>query len=186
MHFLFMRHAETEANAKGVCAGPHNLTPLTETGRIQAVQSTRILNNYPEKIDSICCSSTLRAIDTAKIICTQLSSPLNIKCFDGLCERDYGAWEEMSFDDLHSRIQNGEIGPNGETRHDFHSRITIALTELDAIFKDQMPLIISHGGVWQGIYDICHTEAPWLNNADIYEVKLDLTEKTIDQQLLTL
>ncbi len=73
MRVYFMRHGESEQNARGLYAA-ENETPLTGRGREQAGAATADAERY--QIDTIIASDQSRALDTALIIRDAIEVPV--------------------------------------------------------------------------------------------------------------
>jgi len=69
-HLLLLRHAEAEAAAAGA---PDADRPLTERGRLEAMEAAQCIARSALKIDSILASTARRARETADIVVARLS-----------------------------------------------------------------------------------------------------------------
>lgn len=178
-----MRHAQTEANVKGICSGGGCDTALTGEGKKQAQEAGNILKQQGLEPDVLFCSPTNRTIDTAEIVCDVLAKPLSIiEPLSDLVERYYGAWEGSLFKDVQAELSQGHIGEGGEVLHDFHSRVFRCFLQLTTEQADKTILVVSHGGVWQALYDICKQDAPWLKNGQIYRLSMAVEQRQIFKQ----
>ena len=71
MVLILLRHGESIYNKKNIVAGCTRDIGLTENGKLEASQITKVLNKY--KFDYIFTSQLQRATDTCKIINDKLN-----------------------------------------------------------------------------------------------------------------
>src|SRR5581483_1439624 len=94
-HFYFIRHGETESNAKSRLCGRSDV-PLSETGREQARKLAERLGRL--SIQALYTSPLGRARETAEIIAqVTMREPIVV---ESLAELDYGAWEGKTFAEI--------------------------------------------------------------------------------------
>lgn len=142
--FYFIRHGETDWNKEYRAMG-HTDIPLNQNGLEQAVLASELLIDI--KIDHIISSPLSRALKTAQIIAEKRDA--HIQIVDGFKECFFGDLEgkNLLFD---PRIQGWEKGArveNVELYHDFSRRVIQAL--IFALSGSEIPLIVSHGGVYR-------------------------------------
>ncbi|MFZ1884097.1 MAG: histidine phosphatase family protein [Rhodoplanes sp.] len=143
--FYFLRHGQTDWNAKGLCQGQTDV-PLNSTGIRQAHDAKSRLARAP--IATICCSPLSRARQTAEIVNGAVGCPLVI--LDKLKEIYFAAAEgkpllSHSYDVL---LRNAE-SHGGEPFSDFVSRVVAGINR--ALAYPGPVLIVAHGGVFCAI-----------------------------------
>lgn len=151
--FYFLRHGETESNARSLVAGSTE-TDLTPRGREQALRAAELLAREP--ITAIYSSPLRRAYDTARPVAACLK--LEIVIVPELAERTWGVLEGQP---RHARVRG--VTPDGaETPEAFAQRIAVGLARIES----PVPLIVAHSGIFRVL---CHTlgiaehEAPIAN-----------------------
>ncbi|WP_136068352.1 histidine phosphatase family protein [Modicisalibacter radicis] len=137
--FIFLRHGETECNARGVIAGRTD-SPLTETGRNQARMAAERLRH--QTWGRVVCGSLSRTLDTA-MLAVPGSEPL---VTPGLNERD---WGELEGRPLARLVSYTDTPPGGEPWAPFERRVTKALN--DILDEWDTPLVVAHSGVYRVI-----------------------------------
>ena len=154
--FLYIRHAQTEANFKGIMAGGESDIPLNETGLSQASSVGDQIHPDQLKISKAYISPMIRTKQTAEKVLKNYNIELEI--VEGFREWKAGEWEGVPFHDLPRPGTVDFDPPGGESHEEFRSRVVAALVyvlEQD----DELPLIVAHGGVWHelekelGIFD---------------------------------
>lgn len=162
--FYMIRHGETEANAAQIMAGSLD-SPLTLAGREQARAVQDIVKNLPEKPTIVVHSHLSRARDTARIINESLGLPMI---------------EDADFAEIHAGDLEGvpwsQCGdfddwrdmPNGERFEDFFERIKRAKRRI-LTSDTELPLIVSHGGVFRALAKLYGMETPSVRNCHLHE-----------------
>ncbi|WP_076997644.1 histidine phosphatase family protein [Variovorax sp. KK3] len=154
-HFYFLRHGQTEGNAKRIFQGVD--IELSELGLEQATRAAERLAGEP--IRSVVCSDARRAFDTAHTVAAGLGlTPLH---FEGLRERNFGALIGTSSADLDWACEP----EGGETLPQFVARKRAALA---AALEHPAPvLIVAHGGSLHVLAAALHvpSDAAVLGNA---------------------
>ncbi|MDO8656489.1 MAG: histidine phosphatase family protein, partial [Nanoarchaeota archaeon] len=97
-NLYFIRHAESEMNLRGDLIGGRCAdAQLTEKGKLQAQVLGQYLKDNNIFFSEVHSSPILRALDTAKYVCTAQNFPLeNIIQWDALQELSHGNWEMQS------------------------------------------------------------------------------------------
>ncbi len=155
--FILIRHGETEWNREGRIQG-HLDSPLTPTGIEQAKACAHRLK--AEAIDHMIASDLPRVKHTALILAASVVAPIE---FDtALRERCYGIGEGMTFaelDAIHPEMYSSlrTTDPDftvegGESRRQFHDRITRAMRAIADAHPGKRVLVVTHGGVLGVIY----------------------------------
>ncbi len=168
MHFYFIRHGQTDANALQVFAGSGNDHPLNEAGHYQAQELSHDLNNYiTEPISRIISSGMRRALQTAEYIVMK-HTQARIEVNHDFREWDLGDWEGKSSKEMEPLLLNGTDPVNGETRKDFYMRIEKTWT---MIHNDKEPyVIVAHGGVWLAFQDFLKIPRFKIGNCQVVRV----------------
>ncbi|HVX58577.1 MAG TPA: histidine phosphatase family protein [Candidatus Saccharimonadales bacterium] len=136
----FVRHGESEANAKGLFAGRWDVG-LTEKGKKQAAKAGHDVVSL--RIDCIVSSPLLRARQTAEIIADRIGFPIDEVIYsDLLMERDYGELQGRPWD----QVEDTDFDkiPGIETTHHLIDRAKEAVNFLGNIQAENM-LLIGHG-----------------------------------------
>jgi alpha-ribazole phosphatase len=151
---VLVRHGETQSNLEQLLHGRTDV-PLTPLGEWQALRvAERVREIGP--VDSLYSSPLLRARSTAQVIADQLG--LEAEFLDDLTEFHFGDFEGFTL----TRIQEShpEIFlqvldttdfefrfPNGESRREFHARVTRALDSITKQDAGKRMVVVAHGGV---------------------------------------
>lgn len=145
-----LRHAESEANAKGVLAGRDNSVNLTTKGRKDSRHLNSILANI--EFTSVYSSPITRCLQTINPY-LETHSKIDLKITDSLIEMDYGSWSGKKLSALSKKkewmlIQNQPSDftfPNGESFQEMRRRVK---SFLNSLIKEEGPiLLVSHGDV---------------------------------------
>ena len=100
VEIIFVRHGETEWNAREVFRGRADI-PLDETGFKQAGMAGEYLKN--EKLEAVYSSPLQRALKTAEAIAGPQKLDVNI--VDNLNDIDCGEWEGLSVTEVKERYE---------------------------------------------------------------------------------
>jgi probable phosphoglycerate mutase len=132
--FIFLRHGETEGNARRVYQ-PADI-PLNPTGQAQARRAAEYLREHP--VERILASDMRRAWQTAEAAAQTLGAP--VIADPRLRERWFGDLIGTSSVDLDWRNDP----PNGECLAEFVTRTQAGFK--DALDSDASTLLVAHGG----------------------------------------
>lgn len=160
MLIYFIRHQETEWNAKGIIQG-HKDSPLTAAGK-------EIAQSIAEKfkgagIEIIYTSDLGRCVETANII----SKSINCRIITGpyLREQNYGAFNGEAFSKASAVLDLSnpdEIPLNGESFNQMKSRIVGFISRLASNKKFNTALVVLHEGgaraIFSDYYNINHCD----------------------------
>ena len=136
----FVRHGESEANAKRLFAGRWDV-PLTELGLAQAHHAGRETKSLG--IDLIVSSPLKRARQTAETIASEIGYPKDKIVYSDLFkERDYGAMQEKPWDDATGI--NFDTIPGAEKEAALLERATEGAKFIRNLPEDNI-LIVGHG-----------------------------------------
>lgn len=162
---ILIRHGETEWNREGRVQG-HLDSALTAEGVAQAEACALRLQS--ESFDHVYASDLVRARRTAGIL--NASPKLPVRYEPALRERCYGIGEgktylelDAMYPELSSRSRSTDADfaiTGGESRRQFHQRITGVLPQIVEAHAGKRILVVTHGGVLGVIYR-------WLNDLPI-------------------
>jgi broad specificity phosphatase PhoE len=149
--FFFVRHGQTDWNAKGILQG-HNDIPLNQTGKDQAYELAKNVREH--KFDVIITSTLSRAFETAEII-NQLQS-LPIVPRDDLREACSieAAKYILASKGIKRKINFDFVKPHPEGPKEFIKRIETAIHSVFEEYQSEKLLIVAHGGVLAAMCEI--------------------------------
>ena len=174
---FFTRHGETQWNVLRKMQGWQD-SPLTEKGRLQAVQLRERMKTTP--LTTVYSSDAPRAVTTAELICGNRDIP--IVPMEGLREMGLGDWEGCSINELLKKGNESSqnffyhpqkfVPPKGaESFNDVRSRIAKTLSGLAKKHENESILIVAHGILMRNI-------SAYLRKKSIEEVWSDLYKPT--------
>ncbi|WP_010248175.1 alpha-ribazole phosphatase [Acetivibrio cellulolyticus] len=152
MELILVRHGETDSNKRQTYLGWTD-AELNENG----VQQVQFLRDRLKgtKIDGIYSSPLKRAMQTAKIINEDYK--LDIKCSQGLKERNFGIWDDLTYKELTEQYPTEYSEwvsdwvkyriKDGESAEDAYDRAAAFIDELLKNGGDGVFLIVTHLGV---------------------------------------
>lgn len=155
-------------NVQGLFAG-HTDTPLTETGRKQAIKAGKKAKDLG--IDVIVSSPLSRALDTAKHVAEAIGyDAKNIVTHNLFMERFYGKMEGMPY----APNLRQEDMKDAETTDDLLVRARKALDYLESLDADHI-LVVSHGAFGRALRHHAKKDFPFsrfekIPNAEILEL----------------
>ena len=161
---LLVRHGQTPYNAENRYQGQRDV-PLSEAGRAQAVRLGARLgaiwaaqgdgaSRFPGFPAAVYASDLRRASETADLIVAEMSAAsesaaalLTIHSLPALRERDFGAWEGLTIEEIRARFP-GETEPrDAEPWTAVWERMNGALAAIYASHQaDEVALVVGHGG----------------------------------------
>lgn len=161
MDIVLVRHGETDWNVEKRLQG-HIDIPLNEVGVRQAAALGRALAG--ETFDAVFASDLQRAVQTAAVIATPRSMPVQQDA--GLRERCFGAFEGLRPQDIEAQYPQEFVlwrardvqaqFPAGErvaeTLQGFYERVNTALDRVIASGAHRRIAVVAHGGVLDCIY----------------------------------
>lgn len=143
--FWFLRHGQTDYNARGLSQGAIDI-PLNETGRAQAKSAGAELAN--RGIVSIVCSPMLRTRETAAIVNQVLGLPVTYE--PAIREVIFGGMEGKPLHPWFQDWMEGSFTPAGaESFAALTLRVEAALGRILSL--PGPVLIVSHGGVFRAL-----------------------------------
>lgn len=149
MQLLFVRHGQTDNNAKRLIQGKSD-TPLNETGRAQAESIAQVLKR--EHFSAIISSPLQRAYQTAEIIAREVGLPIEVD--DRLMERDFGLLQDQTYDLLSIHPETGRPDFFCDAYQEYQvepiygmiSRVSDFLKDLSHR-EEPSVLVVAHGGI---------------------------------------
>lgn len=161
MAIYFLRHGESQANAKGLFAGQRDNSPLTPHGLEQAREAATEL--HLTQIDVVVTSNLRRAFQTAQEVVKAIGlDAKDIKTDERLLEYDMGALAGTPLRKLTPFELSQAEG--AEDPYKFQARVLSFLRECQA--SDKNILIVSHAAVGR----IIEASRLGLNPRNFYEV----------------
>ena len=147
---LLLRHAQIEANVKGLWHGSTD-SPLTWRGRRQARRTARHIADNHRDLSAIYTSPLERCRQTAAAVASEIG--ITPEPVEGLAEYGIGEWEGLAFSHLaeqHDFITRALADhhfapPGGETLASVSSRIVDALTQIHHRHEGERVLVVGHG-----------------------------------------
>ena len=168
MLFYFIRHGETDANARQMLAGSGVDSPLNSIGHGQALALAHALKTLiPHPLHRIVASHMIRTRETAEYFARHLNVPFELHA--DWREWHLGEWEGQSTLEFVDLLL-GEGEPKmGESRRVFYARIEQAW---QSVHSDTHPyLIVSHGAVWMALQDLLKIPRFKVSNCDLVRVE---------------
>lgn len=155
---ILVRHGETEWNRENRIQGYLADSPLTETGRKQALALAGRLAH--EGVDLLYSSDAGRARQTATPI--EAATRLRVVIDAELRERNYGIFEGRTYAEIESEFpQDFEkmrardphyAAPGGESAVQFRERVVAAVERIAAGASGRRVVVVTHGGVLGVMY----------------------------------
>ena len=166
--FLFIRHAQTEANHHGIMAGGDTDIPINATGKKQAASIGDCMHPRAMPISKVYCSPMLRTQQTAELILKNYE--VEIELVEGLREWRAGDWEGVAFHEL-PRPGSAEFDPpGGESQQQFSRRMLDAFVYILSQ-ADPNPLVVAHGGIWHELVrELAIQDSGVIENAHLIKV----------------
>lgn len=145
-----LRHGQSEANVRGILAGPDNSVNLSEKGR----RESRIVSKHLQKIEftHIYSSPISRCLQTIDPL-TSAKPQIPLLLEERIQEMNYGDWNGKDLKSLSKKrewksIQNQPSKfkfPQGESFTQLRKRVQSFLNEIES--KTGPILVVSHGDV---------------------------------------
>lgn len=177
MRIGFIRHGETEWNARGLLQGTTDI-PLNDRGHDQARGAAKLLQGAGW--DRIYASTLLRAYSTAEMIAAALDLP-KPRRIAALVERSFGVYEGQPY----WTPDGGRVSlddPSVETPEAVRDRAVGAFHELAERHPGESTLVVAHGTVIRILLqEFLRIEAPHVGN-----LALSIVERRDDQWIVTL
>ncbi len=145
-----LRHAQSEANLRGILAGPDNSVNLSNKGRKQSLKVSKYLQEIA--FQQIYCSPISRCFQTIQPL-VRARPDIALLHEEKIQEMNYGQWNGKDLKTLSKkrdwqRIQSTPSKftfPDGESFNQLRRRVTLFLSQVER--KDGPILVVSHGDV---------------------------------------
>jgi probable phosphoglycerate mutase len=153
--FWFLRHGETDWNARGLSQGNVDI-PLNAVGWAQAERAAKALVEVagpgaPRAIVTIVASPLGRARNTAEVVAAQLGLPVEID--DDLREVSFGVQEGQEMGDWFDHWVEGSLTPEGgESFEQLRARTVAVLNRVLA--RPGPVLVVAHGALWRAFRSV--------------------------------
>lgn len=152
VRIYIIRHGETEPNTRFACLGRLDV-PLNENGREQAAELTERIKSIDA--DKIYISPLSRAYETIKPYCA-LHPEIPVITENGITERDYGEWDNMSFTEIeaadparYAQWQDNFTGyrvPGGESSEEVQERVNESIDRITSENEGKTVFLVTHLG----------------------------------------
>jgi 2,3-bisphosphoglycerate-dependent phosphoglycerate mutase len=162
--FYFLRHAETEHNQQGLCAGSQIDSFLTQQGIHQAQKLQDKIRDLD--VNGVISSPLIRTRHTAAIA-TQALHPIMIE--PDLREWDLGDFEGAPISDFVTAVDTLPSHvplPNGESKNQLAHRVLSGLNRWLTTHGNNI-LVVSHGLVFLALLEYTKTPVTFLGNAEL-------------------
>lgn len=166
--FYFIRHAQTDANAKGLMCGGDWDIPLNDAGIKQVSNTLPIFQNEKISLDKMFVSPMKRTKMTADLLNKGLGLP--IEYIEGLKEWCVGDWEKRPWEDVPNPFNTTEDPPNGESREEFEERVINTVNICLEKSNGERVLFVSHGAVAHTLFTFMGVDTPSIKNATLYSL----------------
>ncbi|EHL96676.1 phosphoglycerate mutase family protein [Acetobacteraceae bacterium AT-5844] len=151
--FWFLRHGETDWNARGLSQGNVDI-PLNTVGWAQAERAAEALARTmgtPREIATIVASPLSRARNTAETVAAKLG--LDIELDEGLREVSFGVQEGQEMGGWFDDWVDGKLTPEGgESFEQLRIRTVDALNR--ALSRKGPVLVVAHGALWRAFRSV--------------------------------
>lgn len=145
--YLAIRHGETESTLISILSSARDKNPLTEKGRERVRARAQELKANPPTC--IFASPLLRTKESAEILRAELNLPEDALVLDErLREFGFGEFEERPVEEFLAWRKSRQYeaqAQGGESHLDAKKRFGEFLYELEATYKDETILIVTHG-----------------------------------------
>ena len=151
---VLVRHGVTAHTVeKRFSGGLASANPgLSDEGRDQIRSVAAWLAPLAERIDAVITSPVRRARESAEILAEGLDHPLAVE--DGFAEMEFGAWDGLTFEEVHERDRAGMEawlgsvdvvpGESGESFAAVQSRVLAALGRVLEAHAGKTVVVVSH------------------------------------------
>ncbi len=154
MHFLLLRHGQTDENARGILQG-QSQTELNDQGREQALLLASRLRTWVPPAEVLVSSDLARARQTADAVAVALGLPCEER--RDWRERSFGPYEGRTIGEADIwRAANGHWDlPGAEPTTDFQSRVQRALEATVRDFRGcRCVAVVTHGAVLRNVLNL--------------------------------
>lgn len=178
MIIAMVRHGQTNSNINQIIQGRTN-NPLNEDGKSEAHKLAKILKTQNKTFDSFISSPLSRALETAFILSNELDYHKPIHVIQRYVERNFFHLEGKPVEVGMPLVrQKGYKYPGFEDDEKIINRVVNATLKLEATYKDQEVLCVTHSHVIKSLLvyidPVKYQFSTYLvNNCDILYFKLE-------------
>lgn len=177
--FYFVRHAQTDANAKEIMCGGDGDIPLNEVGISQVDKARYRFETGAAEVSKIFVSPMIRTKMTADILNQNRKLPIEI--VEGLREWRVGEWEGHKYSELPDIMDISVEPPKGESRKTFSERVITSVFEALEKSGDDTILFVSHGGAAHVLFYYLGVDCSIVDNASITKVSFENDKWSIEK-----
>lgn len=157
--YHFVRHGESESNAKGYMNSDVAIeNHLTALGIQQAQAEAEKVGNISP--DIIIASPLMRTQETAEIIKQGINFTREIITDDRLRELEFGTFEGKSYEDFATKVRGELFFHNrfegGESYRDVVVRVGQLIDELESQHEGKTILFVGHGAIGEALHVLDH------------------------------
>lgn len=155
---IFIRHGSTLYTEQDRLYDNDDYPPLNEQGKEEMEKITSWLKASSSEIDAIYTSSSLRSIQSARIISKNFK--MDFEILDGLYERRAGIWGGLTFEQIRQKypeaLEQYHADPcsywpdGGETTMEVNKRVSKIVDDIVNQNEHKRIVVITHSGVIQG------------------------------------
>ena len=157
LEVIFLRHGQSEYNARGLIQGQRDCT-LTDCGVEQARAASPRVASAHSSVAAVVSSDLSRAHDTARIIAHAMGVSCTtdarlreraLGCLEGLPRRELKCLEPRAFAAWMNKSPNAFVPPDGETIADIDARLRAFFIDTYRAHagSGHKVLCVTHGGV---------------------------------------
>jgi probable phosphoglycerate mutase len=150
---VLVRHGVTDSTVSKLFSGglASSNPPLNEQGLAQARATAEWLAPMADTFDGLVSSPVRRTRETAEVLGQAFG--LEIETEDGIAEMEFGAWDEMSFTDVHEQFPDelsswlGDLDAaphGGESMRTVEKRVLAARDRIVASYPGKTVVAVSH------------------------------------------
>lgn len=154
---ILVRHGSTIYSDQNRLYDSDEYPPINQKGKIQIENLTKFLLNKTPHVDAIFTSSSLRAVQSARILSKEYC--IDYKMLDSLHERKAGLWGGLTFEQIEEKYPEMldkyhenpyEFWPDGgETTQELRERIDSVMSSLVKENEYKTIIVVTHEGVIQ-------------------------------------
>lgn len=154
---ILIRHGSTIYSDQNRLYDSDEYPPINQKGKIQIENLTKFLLNKTPHVDAIYTSSSLRAVQSARILSKEYG--IDYKMLDSLHERKAGLWGGLTFEQIEEKYPEMlekyhenpyEFWPDGgETTQELRERIDGVMASLVKENEYKTIIVVTHEGVIQ-------------------------------------
>lgn len=163
---FLIRHGEIQQHREKIFLGQYN-PPLSEKGRRQAEEASKILLGHKLSIEKIYSSDLVRATETASIISTILAENIEIMSEPGLREMSLGQWDGCYISEIKKQqaeryeergknLLRFKIDNDSENFYDLRYRAAKSIAKILDEDENQDIVVVTHSGVIKTLMSVLY------------------------------